>query len=153
VTLPSRPGPGHLALELPADPQVLASLCALVKSYAASQGMPPRDCDRLELAVDEVCSNVVCHAFPGDPGHRFRVTMERAGDQVVVAVYDDGPGFEPQAIPPPDIRCPLEERQIGGLGLFLVHKTMDRVEYQREAGTNCMVLAKTIAPMPSVAEA
>lgn len=147
---PARPtcaGPrGCLSVELPAEPRLLAIVCAAVREFAAVQGMSDADLHRLEVSVDEVISNVVCHAYSRDCNKRFRVTAERSeSDELIVRVYDNGEGFCLEAVPAPDPNIPISEMQIGGLGLFLVQKMMDRIHYERTAeGENCMTLVKRI---------
>jgi serine/threonine-protein kinase RsbW len=77
----------------------------------------------LELAVDEICSNVIKHGYSGQGG-RIEITVEPVAGGVQVTVRDWGKSFDPQAVPVPDIDAPLEERPLGGLGLFLVRQVM-----------------------------
>ncbi|MDX2175331.1 MAG: ATP-binding protein [Candidatus Sumerlaeia bacterium] len=141
-------GSRHLRLELPAEAAMLVVACKSVRSFAESCGLGPRECDRLELAVDEVCTNCVTHAYERDADRRYWVTMEFLHDesQLVVRVYDTGPAFEPADVPAPNTSCELSQRQIGGLGLFLAAKGADSIGYQRtERGENCVVLRKYVA--------
>ncbi len=85
-------------------------------------------CD-LQLAVDEICSNVLRHGYDGRGG-QVEVTVESVEDGVQVTVRDWGRAFEPQAVPLPDVRAPLEQRPLGGLGLFLVRQVMDEVQFE-----------------------
>ncbi|MBP2672866.1 MAG: hypothetical protein H6Q85_2932 [candidate division NC10 bacterium] len=68
------------------------------------------------------------------------VTIERRGDAVDMTVTDDGPAFDPLQLPEPDVTAPLEGRQPGGLGVHLVRKLMDRVEYARAGGRNRLTM-------------
>lgn len=84
---------------------------------------------QIELAVDEACANVVEHAYPGDEQGQMEVSCYLDGQAFVIRVRDWGTGFDPSAVERPDIEAPLEERDLGGLGLFLVGRVMDRVKF------------------------
>ena len=68
--------------------------------------------------------------------------MRREGETLVVAVVDDGKPFDPTQAP--EVEAALDERYLGGLGLLLVNRMMDGVEYRRRAGCNVVVLSKNI---------
>ena len=81
----------------------------------------------LKLAVDEACTNIITHGYKGmDPGSiilSFRITPNR----ILVQVTDFGHVFEPEAAPKPDVEAALEDRELGGLGLYLIYQTMDNI--------------------------
>lgn len=83
----------------------------------------------LQLAVDEVCSNSIRHGYGGRDGH-IEVTVEPVGHSIRVVVRDWGRAFDPDRVPVPDLDLPLEERSLGGLGLFLVQQVMDEVRFE-----------------------
>ena len=83
----------------------------------------------LQLAVDEVCSNSIRHGYGGQEG-QIEVSVERIGHAIRVVVRDWGMAFDPEQIPVPDLEIPLEERSLGGLGLFLVQQVMDEVRFE-----------------------
>jgi serine/threonine-protein kinase RsbW len=83
----------------------------------------------LQLAVDEVCSNAIRHGYGGQEG-QIEVTVEQFGHSVRVIVRDWGMAFDPQQVPVPDVDVPLEQRALGGLGLFLVQQVMDDVRFE-----------------------
>lgn len=89
---------------------------------------------QIELAIDEACANVVEHAYPGEEQGEMEVScyLDRDSDAFqifVIRVRDWGTGFDPGAVEKPDVDAPLEDRGLGGLGLFLVTQVMDRVEF------------------------
>ena len=97
----------------------------------------------LELAVDEACSNIICHAYHGHAG-RVRLTLTKEAPCVRVAIQDWGCGFDPHAVLQPDLEAPPEQRPLGGLGLYLMREIMDKVEFQFEGGSNTLVMEKII---------
>lgn len=123
--------PGRVSLDLPASTHAIALGAQFVRQFCEQQGMPERECQRLELAADEICTNVVCHAYHGDASRHYRVECECEGDTVVVCVIDRGASFDPESVPTPDTTCALAQRKIGGLGLHLVRKVTDSFEVTR----------------------
>jgi serine/threonine-protein kinase RsbW len=156
INVPPTPnGSQQVSLELPADPALLVMACRMVCLYAEMQGMGERDCQRLELAVDEICTNCITHAYKRDITKKYRVTAERSEDDfLVVRVLDHGVEFDLGDVPTPDIRCPLTDRQIGGLGLMFAVKATDELCYKRTPeGENCITMRKRISPISQVAQA
>ena len=98
----------------------------------------------LKLAVDEACTNVIEHGYKGmDPGSiilSFRIEPER----ILVQITDFGHVFEPDSAPKPDIEAALEDREIGGLGLFLIYQTMDNIDYEASEDGNILTFTKYI---------
>ena len=87
----------------------------------------------LQLAVDELCSNSIRHGYGGQEG-QIEVSVERIGHAIQVVVRDWGMAFDPEQVPVPDLQVPLEERSLGGLGLFLVKQVMDDVRFEFDDG-------------------
>lgn len=100
----------------------------------------------LTLAVDECIANAILHGYQGQAGE-IELVVELVNHQLRLTIQDDAPPFDPTTIPVPDIDKPLDERPIGGLGMFLVRKNTDDVIYTaRPEGGNELVLVKTIYP-------
>ena len=97
---------------------------------------------QLNLALDEIVSNVIHHGWKDDGEHQLHVRVSRAESELTVEVEDDAPPFNPLEVPAPDITKPLEERPIGGLGIHLVRQIMDGLEYRRQDGKNLLVMKK-----------
>lgn len=90
---------------------------------------------QIELAIDEACANVVEHAYPGEEGGEMEIScyLESSsglGRAFVIRVRDWGTGFDPGAVENPNVEAPLEDRGLGGLGLFLVKQVMDQVKFR-----------------------
>jgi len=130
-----------------ADAAHLPQLTAFVQEFWSSAALPPADSLVFELALEEVFMNVVMHGAKGRLC-RVEVCLALAADSVTLTVEDDGQGFDPLSLPPPDITTSLAERQVGGLGVFLVRQTMDEVSYARVAGRNQLRMTKRVAGRP-----
>lgn len=108
--------------------------------------MDPAIRDALVLATDELCANVVAHAYPAAPGPLTVdvAVVPRGGGRVTV--IDAGAPFDPTAAPAPDVGAPLEARAIGGLGLLLARRSVDALAYARVDGHNVVTLEKRDVP-------
>lgn len=96
----------------------------------------------LQLAVDEACTNIISHGYKGmDPGSII-LDLDIDPDRIVMTLTDFGHSFEPSSAPVPDIHAPLEERELGGFGLFLIQQSMDEMDYQVTEDGNKMILTK-----------
>lgn len=88
---------------------------------------------QLQLAVDEACANVVQHAYEGMEAGDMEVSCSFDDECLIIRVRDWGRSFVPEDVPEPDVDAPLEERTLGGLGLFLIRQCMDQVEFSFDA--------------------
>ena len=127
----------------------LERLSRFVEAFGAEHGLPDQAVFELTLALDEILTNVISYAYE-DSGARdivVRLTEANAveGRQVTVQVEDDGRPFDPLEVRPPQTDVPLEARNVGGLGIHLVRKVMDQLEYCRQDGKNMLMMRKTIA--------
>ena len=99
----------------------------------------------LRLVCEELVVNVVDYAYPEDAEGYLDIEIEREKDSIVIRLKDGGTPFNPLAREMPDITLPLEERRIGGLGIFLTVKMMDEVTYDYVNNENILTIKKTIS--------
>jgi anti-sigma regulatory factor (Ser/Thr protein kinase) len=92
----------------------------------------------LELVADELCSNVINHGYDGQCGW-IEITLQPVEEGIQLRVRDWGHAFDPTSVPLPNVEAPLEQRTLGGLGLFLVRKLMDEVEFEASGGIGNVV--------------
>jgi len=118
-----------------------------VGACARTMGFDEREVRRIQVAVDEACANVIEHAYDGIPAGVMEVECACEGREFVVRIRDWGQCFEPECVPVPDIDAPLDERSLGGLGLFLIRKTMDQAQFTFDPILgNELVMVKRLAP-------
>lgn len=99
-----------------------------------------------ELALDEVFMNVVMHGTTPDGSPReVSVLLRHAGSAVTMVMEDDGPPFDPLTLDAPDIDAPIEERELGGLGVFLVRELMDELSYAYTGTHNQLTMRKVVS--------
>ena len=128
----------HVAAEL----KNLARIRRFVEKAATALGVDPADIPDLLLAVDEAATNIIVHGYQGQEGP-IEIEVERQGDALLIRLRDAAAPFDPTAIPPPDLSLPLEERPIGGMGIYLIHRCMDQVSHScPPQGGNELILIK-----------
>lgn len=97
-----------------------------------------------QLAVDEAFTNIIEHAYGGESLEKIECSCEIFEAGLVITLCDCGKPFDPVAVPDPDLEADLEDRDIGGLGLYFIRQLMDEVEFnftrQAETGKLCNVL-------------
>ena len=89
--------------------------------------------------------NVVMHGSPADTAPRVDVSLVLADGALTMTLEDDGPQFDPLSLPAPDVTSSLDERPVGGQGVFLVRQMMDSVSYRRVGARNQLRMTKHIA--------
>lgn len=97
----------------------------------------------IKLALDEAVTNVIQYAYPGTTGD-IHIDVACENKQLKITITDKGIAFNPLENKEPDVTLPLEERPIGGLGIFLVKQLMTDVSYQRSDGYNILKMTKDI---------
>jgi anti-sigma regulatory factor (Ser/Thr protein kinase) len=124
--------------------EVLPEVLEFVEEFFAAAAVDHRLRFPVELSVEEVFTNLVRHSGSSGKGIGLRLRFDQ-GEIFVTLTDHDGPRFDiTKDAPKPDVHQPLERRTPGGLGLLLVNKMMDRVEYRHENGTGTILLSKCV---------
>ncbi len=121
----------------------------VVEGFAESHGLPPKLTFELNVALEEILTNVISYGYNDAAEHDILLRLAYANETVTAEVEDGGQPFNPLAAPPPDTNAPLEERRVGGLGIHLVRKLMDSVDYRREEEKNRLTMQKRVTANPS----
>jgi serine/threonine-protein kinase RsbW len=95
----------------------------------------------LQLAVEEAIANTVIHGYRGAAGEVV-IAIRATHDTVEVRIEDNAPPFDPLSLPEPDLGSDLDERRIGGLGVYLIRQVTDEVFYRYADGKNILTLVK-----------
>jgi anti-sigma regulatory factor (Ser/Thr protein kinase) len=98
----------------------------------------------IHLALEEAVTNVIMYAYPQDEEHTFTLTVRQIDNRLIFKVIDSGKEFDPTLHPEANVTLSLEERPIGGLGIFLIRNIMQAVEYRREDGKNILTMVKVL---------
>jgi anti-sigma regulatory factor (Ser/Thr protein kinase) len=98
----------------------------------------------LRLACEEVVMNIASYAYPDDEEGFIEVEIDKKDDRIVIIFKDGGVPFNPKDHEMPDTKLPLEQRRIGGLGIFLVISKMDDVRYAYVDNKNVLTIEKKL---------
>jgi serine/threonine-protein kinase RsbW len=117
-------------LRVPAEPAYLGLIGTVVQWFGRRAGLSEEQCQELEVAVDEACTNVIRHAFSGQAAGEMRVVCSPSDRGLAVTIVDRGKPFDPEE----GIGIAEEKRSrdpaSGGMGLLLIHKLTDAVCYR-----------------------
>ncbi len=127
----------------------LSEVRQFVDENAINFGFDEKEVSEIILAVDEACTNVIKHAYKGDPNYEFEVRIVAGGTEFQIVVRDWGAGFKPEEVPVPNIREKAGRHKAGGLGIFLMRKLMDTVEYQGREAANEVRLIRYLKSGPN----
>ena len=99
----------------------------------------------INLALEEAIANVIMYAYPKDEDNKpILLTAEYKNGELDFILSDKGTPFDPTKVPEADVTLPVEDRPIGGLGIFLIRKIMGEVTYQRIDGENKLKMTKKL---------
>lgn len=113
-----------------------------IRSVSVEAGFKGEEINKIILAVDEACTNIIKHAYKFSPKGNITIKAIADDDKLLISLSDYGSHFEPNKIPEPNIKELHEKRRIGGLGMFLMRKLMDEVKYDITDKLNQVVLVK-----------
>ena len=123
--------------------EVLDEIREFVAVAARDAGMDEKEVYNVQLAVDEAASNVIEHAYEGFLDGTIEISADAAPGVLTIVMRDHGRAFAPETIVEPDVEAALDERAIGGLGLFFIHKLMDEIHFDFSPdGGNILTLIK-----------
>jgi len=129
--------------EFPAVDESLDKINEFLAEELEKRDCTPKALNQINIATEEIFVNIAHYAYQNTVG-KMKLTMEFEEDMVKLRFIDYGMPFNPLAKNDPDITLSAEDRDIGGLGIFMVKKIMDNVEYKYENGKNILILTKKI---------
>ncbi len=114
-----------------------------IDQHLEEWGCSMKTTTQINIAAEEIFVNIAHYAY-GEEGGKARITIERKGDDAEITFTDSGVHYDPLAKEDPDITLSAEERQIGGLGIYIVKKSMDSVSYEYRDKHNILKISKAI---------
>ena len=116
------------------------------RNAAAECGFPDESIGKIILAVDEACTNIIKHAYKYSPEGNIFLTIKFDDKKFTISITDEGTHFDPSSVPDPDLVQYYKQKRAGGLGMFLIKKLMDEVNYATLSGNkNQVVLVKYLS--------
>ena len=131
-----------LEISLANDLQELARIAERIDEFCDDRNLGPQIGYAVNLSVDEILTNTISYGYDDGEPHEIEIVVSMQGDAIVVVIVDDSAAFDLSQTPDADVESSVEERALGGLGLFLVHQMMDGVEYRHMGGRNVVTLTK-----------
>ena len=129
----------------PAKIDALSDVLGFVEQALEDYGCPMKVQISVSLAIEEVFVNVANYAYSGGEGDMtLGIEFDEETRAVTFRMTDRGVPFDPLQNPDPDITLSAEEREIGGLGIFITKKTMNEITYAYENGENILTMVKKI---------
>lgn len=130
-------------LTVDAAAENIAVVTDFVNEQLERFGCPMKAQTQIDIAVDEIFSNIAYYAYaPGTGPATVRVEYCAAPPSVVLVFTDGGVPYDPLKKADPDVKASADERTIGGLGIYIVKKSMDDIAYSRVAGKNVLSVRK-----------
>ena len=128
-----------LNIKLPAKLENLSRWVEAVSECAREQGFDQKEIGKIQLALEEALVNICNYSYPDEPGDA-EVNCKQDNGRFIIEIIDSGIPFDMSSLPAPDVTSNIEERKIGGLGIFLIKKMVDEVKYCREGNFNILKL-------------
>ncbi len=123
----------------------ISKLNAFVQSATAALNMEKGLANRIKLAVEEAVTNIIDYAYPNGIEGSIDITIEADENRICFIITDSGAEFDPTGVSKADTTLSVDDRPIGGLGVFLVRNLMDSINYERTDGKNVLRMEKRFA--------
>lgn len=130
----------RLELNFTSDPRWLRMVRAMVQEVSRQAGFNDGERCDITIAVDEALSNVMKHAYNGDPNGPVSLICITDDGRLEIMLRDQGRAIDPKHFEPP----PPDELRVGGRGIFLMRSTMDEVQFERNEDKNLVRLRKYV---------
>lgn len=120
-----------MLLNVKNDIQEIDRILPNIEEFCCKNGVCDKKCFDISIIVDELTTNVINYAYPDGKTHEFSITLRKIEEIIHIQILDDGIPFDPLRRSEPDIDSPLEDRKIGGLGIYLARQLAEKITYQR----------------------
>lgn len=126
------------------DISEISKLATFVEELSEEFNLTPELNFNLNLVLEEAVSNVILYAYGKEVQKEITLLANMSNNNLIFVLTDSGKEFDPTKVPDADVTLSAEEREIGGLGIFLIRQIMDMVEYQRIDGKNVLTMQKQL---------
>ncbi|MDD8018568.1 MAG: ATP-binding protein [Bacteroidota bacterium] len=129
---------------IPSQTERLSEVRDFISLHAREHGFGDDDINKITIAVDEACTNIIKHGYNFSPNFKIDVDIIRTGSQFEIMISDHGKQFNPNAVETPDMKEYLSHYRRGGLGMYLMKRIMDKVEFNFNSDKNTLRMVKTL---------
>lgn len=123
-------------MSVQASTKHLAEVRNFVAKYASEFGFKKQDVADIRLAVDEAYTNIIKHSYKNDDRKSVDIELGYNGNEFWISLLDTGEAFDPSTYTEPDVRQKIKEKKRGGVGVYLIRKLMDEVQYLNDGPVN-----------------
>ena len=134
----------ELTLALKNNIEEINRLHSFIEEVGETFALPMKTVMNLNLVLEEAVTNVIMYAYPKEEHEYIHLTAKEQEGKLIFILIDSGKAFDPTQAPDADITLSADDRQIGGLGIFLIRKIMNEVKYERIDGKNVLTLEKEL---------
>ncbi len=131
-------------ISIPSRTDHLHEVRSFISDLARAHGFSDDDINKITIAVDEACTNIIKHGYNFSPNHQIDVEVHRNKQQFEILISDSGKQFDPNAVATPDMKEYLTHYRRGGLGLYLMKRIMDKVEFDFHRDRNTLRMVKSL---------
>ena len=132
-------------LEISAEIEKLPDVLSFIEQHLEEADCPPKAQMQIAIAAEEIFVNIAHYAYaPGTGMATVRLELFPEPATAIITFIDRGVPFDPLAKPDPDVTLAAEDREIGGLGIYMTKKTMDDVRYEYREGRNILSMEKKL---------
>jgi serine/threonine-protein kinase RsbW len=124
------------------DLKEIERLAATVLAFGREQELSEKLVWEIRLVLEEIVTNIISYGYEDQKEHNIAVSIMNSEQYITLVVRDDARPFNLLEHPAPDLKIPLEGREVGGLGIHLVRKIMDEIDYKREADGNRLFMRR-----------
>ena len=122
----------------------ISRLATFIEEVGEAFSLTPDVVFNLNLVIEEAVVNIINYAYPKEEHERIYLSAKLREGSIVLVLTDTGKEFDPTMAPEADITLSADEREIGGLGIFLIRQIMNEVKYERIEGKNVLTLEKRL---------
>lgn len=131
-------------ISIPSRTDQLFRVRNFISDLARSHGFMEDDINKISIAVDEACTNIIKHGYHFSPNHEIDIEVKRNNEQFEILISDNGSQFDPNAVETPNMKEYLTHYRRGGLGLYLMKRIMDKVEFHFTNDRNTLRMVKSL---------
>ncbi len=129
-------------MSVEASTKHLAKVRDFVAKHATDCGFKKQDVADIRLAVDEAYTNIIKHSYKFDDQKSVEIELGCTENEFWVSLLDVGESFDPSSYSEPDVRQQIKNKKRGGVGVYLIKKLMDDVQYLNDGSTNEIRMTK-----------
>ena len=133
----------HLTLQVKNAFDEIPTANEAASRWLADRNVPPAADYLANLAIEELVTNCIKYGYDDSAEHIIDIELELSAGEMILTIVDDGHPFNPLELPAPNTSAPVEDLPIGGLGIHLLRKMSDRMDYARTDGRNRLTLRKS----------